>query len=308
MSQMTPYFEGSVARDEIDNLGHMNMQFYGIKAAIATHRIIDALGLGAAVLEEMKACVLIPESHTRFYNEQLEGAPLVVQGGVLSADRDGITFYLEMLNSDSGEVATTHVNVVRLYDLPTRTPIAFNEDTVSRAGKLTVDWPERGQPRSLPLDPLPTDLTLAELQRRGVVPRTDAYTVRPQDCDEFGFMNLRQGQNITFAKRPRVQGKGGVPVYEQPGGQTLGLATLESRQILLAVPRLGDVIQTYSVNLLIERKTQKFGHWTFDIKTGKLLSMMRQLNLAFDIAARGSVAFPPAMRADLESNYHPDLA
>ena len=130
---MQIFYEGRVEPADIDNLGHMNMRVYGRKSAIATHALASRLGLDDARLASLGAIVQNHDNHTRFYREQLEGAALVVKGGVLSATPDLITAYFELSNATNGDLAATFTNSFRVADAETRAPRKMDDSVVQAA-------------------------------------------------------------------------------------------------------------------------------------------------------------------------------
>jgi acyl-CoA thioesterase FadM len=83
---------------------------------------------------------------------------------------------------------------------------------------------------------------------------------------------------------------------------------LESRNAMLETPRVGARIQSFSAEVQIARKTSYRHSWVFDVDSGALVCVSSTVNLAFDIGARKSIEIPDAVRARMESEYHPDLA
>ena len=306
--QMQRFYEGTVKSAQIDHLGHMNIRFYGIAAVVAAESLVAELGLESDVLVEMDAGPCISDAYTRFRREQLEGARLAVRGGVLAVDKDALIIYLEMINDESGEIAATYRQVIELVDLPTRKPVAFPDELVAEARERFVELPAHGRPRSLEWGPVRTDVTVEDLERRGV-PGFEAYSVEEGDCDKYGFLRLPGANDLPFLGRMhRPHGRGrGIPVVERPTGERLTSVTSETRHVLLVAPRVGDTIRTYSAHVQVERKIHQRGQWTFDAKTGSLLGVSNQVNLAFDLTARRSTDLPAEILEDFETDYHPDL-
>jgi hypothetical protein len=97
-----------------------------------------------------------------------------------------------------------------------------------------------------------------------------------------------------------------VPVFETEGGK-VGWATLESRGVVIELPRVGARIQSFGAEVELARKTSFRHHWVFDLDSGALLCSSSIVNLAFDIGARRAIEIPSAIREALEAQYHPDL-
>jgi acyl-CoA thioester hydrolase len=304
---MQTFHESRVEPADIDNLGHMNVRVYARKAAQATHALVASLGLDANALLQDGSIVQAYDNHVRFYKEQMEGAPLKVIAGVISAAPEAITVYLELLNAETGDRAATFNNVIRLEDPTTRASKPFADEIIQQALTHIVDWPDYGRPRSLPLEPVRTDITLQMMADKQVMVRLEPYTLDADDCDSHGFMNLQDGTSLAFAKLP-------IKIKQQRGSargwgdDNMAIATMESRQVLLATPKLGDTIVTRSAHLAVGDKTVHSVHWSFNEATGAPVSMISQIGLGFDLTERRARSFPPQMRAVFEESIYPELA
>jgi acyl-CoA thioesterase FadM len=304
---MQTFYEGRVEPADIDNLGHMNMRVYGRKSAIATHALAAHLGLDNARLDEVGAIVQNHDNHVRFYREQLEGNPLVVKGGVLSATPDLITAYFELSNADNGDLAATFTNSFRLADAQTRTPLTMDDSVIQAALDCIVDWPDRGRPRSIELGPVRTNIMLQDMADKHVFVRLDPYKIMPDECDAQGYMDISDGTPLAFAKLPIKfeRQKGDDRVW---GDEHVAMATIESRQYLIENPKEGETVVTRSTHIDVGLKTLHSIHWTFSQDTGRPLMMSAQIGLGFDLVERKSREFPPKMRAMLEENLHKEFA
>ncbi len=305
---MQRFYKGTVKPEHIDQLGHMSVPFYGLAAASAADALVGELGLGSNVLAGMSAGLWAADSYTRFYLEQVEGARLAIHGGILAAENTAVRIYLEMINDESGEIAATFRQVIGLVDLSSRRSLGFPHDLIAEAKERVVELPEHGRPRSLQWGPMRTDVTLEVLQERGVAAfRT--YVLEKDDCDEFGFLRLPSSHGLASVGplHARMRRSRGAGLHEQPSGRHMGQAAAEIRYVVLTPPRVGDTIRTYSAEVRLERKTDQWGQWTFDAKTGALLGVCNRVNIAFDLATRRSMEIPPDIREHLEANYHPDL-
>ena len=302
---MRIYAESRVEPAEIDNLGHMNVRVYARKAARGTLEMMAALGLGHDRLRDERAAVQIMDVHTRFYREQLEGAPLGVRGGVRQAGPERIDAYMEMFNRDTGDGAATFNHGVVLADGATRAPRAFSADVLEAAGAASVDWPENGRPRSLPIAPV-TPVSRDAAQAEGSFVRFPSYTVEPGECDGYGFMDISDAKTIALARMPiRIEMQ--HRVFDPAVAQRVAIATMESRHVMFRVPRLGEKVVSETRHADVTAKTVVFQHWSYNEDTGAPISLGLQFGLAFDLDKRRSAEFPPAMREALAANKRPDI-
>jgi acyl-CoA thioester hydrolase len=306
VAELRCLYEGSVADQEIDHLGHMNVRFYAKRALLATRALAAEFGFDAAACAEHGVVLSVPDTYTRHYREQLAGAKLIVMGGVLSAGESRLRLYHELVNAETGERAATFVQGVELCDRDTRTPRPFPSGLAESLQAVAVEWPEHGRPRSIDLDASPGALTLAEAQRRGMELRKPR-SLREDECDEMGYFESSHHQELAWSGIP-TDGRSQWPLYDDDAGRRLGWATMESSSTLLSTSRVGTRIQSFRAEVDIASKTSERRTWVFDLDTGTPICVSSTVNLAFDIGARRSIVIPDGLRASLDANHHPDLA
>jgi acyl-CoA thioester hydrolase len=297
--------EATVAEEEIDHLGHMNVRFYLEKALAASWALAAEHGVSPKACREMGASLELRDVFTRHYREQLGGAQLIVMGGVLAVQADGLRLYHELLNPERDERAATFVHEMKLRDLATRAPRPLPEMLAKSAGNARVEWPVHGRPRTLDLQRLPPVISLEEVRKRGLAVRAERL-VRSDECDAQGFFIASNYQDLVWGGDPGESRLAGVPVFETEGGK-FGWAVLESRGVVNELPRAGARIQSFGAEVELGRKTSFRHHWVFDVESGTPLCTSSILNLAFDLGARRAIEIPPALRETLEVNHHPDL-
>lgn len=308
--------EAPVGPDEIDSLGHMNMRYYGTRAAAAAQALFARWGWDAARLAKDGLVLVAQDCFNHYLKEQFDGATLVVDGGVCDVRADGLSLYLELVNDATGDKAATFITRPMLYDRATRTLQHFPKALLDSAEQAIVDVPPYGMPRSLDLAPPRTDARYEELKRRlggGMHPFSSRGEIRvpKEECDEFGFLNLSAAQDImfaAFAAAARAAGmKMGPPIEAGPDGRRIGWAMLENRQFLVATPKAGDPVMTLSAPTKLGSKTQHMRRWTFNTDTGALLSVIDGVSLALDLDARRATEIPAHMRAELEAQLLDEL-
>jgi acyl-CoA thioester hydrolase len=307
MAELRRLHEATVAEEEIDHLGHMNVRFYLEKAMRATRVLAAEHGIGEPACRPLGATLELRDVYTRHYREQLVGAPLAVLGGVLEVRRDGLRLYHELVNTERDERAATFVHEVRLRDRGTRAPLPLPEMVAKSAGHELVTWPEHGRPRSIDLGSPQSTPSLEEAQRRGLATRK-VRVVGEEECDAEGFFVATRYQDLVWGGEPAAGRSGwGPPVHALEGGGRFGWATLESRGVVHELPRAGVRIQSFGAEVALAHKTSLRHQWVFDRDRGTLLVQSSIVNLAFDLDARRAIAIPPRLREALETELHLDL-
>ncbi|MFW6092896.1 MAG: thioesterase family protein [Pseudomonadota bacterium] len=311
MSELHHLWESTVTPDQIDGLGHMNTRYYSINAQRASGRLLHELGMGSDYLESGPDVLGFPDVYIRYHNEQLEGAPLAVRGGVLDAHETSLRVYLELVNRATEAVAATFVQDVELQERGSRRPRRIPAEARARASAETVAIPGYAQPRTLSLDPPRTDVSMAALERRGLRLNAQPLLLTPEWCDEAGFLRI-DDSNTLFMVVHGIRRDANKPMrdnnFRTRDGLLLGWAMMESRQVQVRLPRQGESVVSYQAHTLIHDKVHSTTRWIFQAESGELCAVMQTVTLAFDIDARRPIPIPEAEREDLLASYHPDLA
>ncbi len=298
--------EATVGPDEIDHLGHMNVRFYAEKALYASRVLAERIGLPAAGGPGAGAVFELRESFTRHYREQMKGAHLVVRGGVLDVRSDGVRFYHELLNPAREERAATFVHEMGLCDSVSRAPRPLPESVAIEASRCLVDWPEHGRPRTIDLDREPRQLGLEEARKRGIAMR-EVRVLGADECTEDGFFPAVRYAELVWGGTPVPARDEWTPLQKLPDGTPFGWAILENRGILRRLPRAGDCVQSFGVEVSVGRKTSYRHSWVFDVDRGDVLCMNSTVDIAFDIERRRSIEIPETSRTRLTARCQPDL-
>lgn len=309
--------EAPVGPDEIDSLGHMNMRYYGTRAASATEALFARWGWDQKRLDEEGLILVAQDSFNHYLREQFAGATIHVDGGVCDVRADGLSVYLELVNPKTGDRAATFITRPVLYDRKTRTPKHFPKALLDQAEASMVDVPPYGMPRSIDLTPPRIDARYEDVKRRlSDTPHPFSgrgeIRVPAEECDQYGYLNLTCAQDIMFAVFAAAARKAGMkmgpPIEAGPDGRRIGWAMLENRQYLVKTPRSGDPITTLSAPIKLGAKTQQMRRWTFNTQTGELLGVIDGVSLALDLDARKAIDIPAYMRRELEAQLMDELA
>lgn len=314
--------EAPVGPEEIDNLGHMNMRYYSVRAAAATEALLASWGFGAEALKAQGLVLTYKDVFNHYMAEQFAGATLVVDGGVAEAGPDGITFYQEITNPKTGARAATFILKPVMQTRLDRQDAPLPKELVARAKEALIDLPAHAAPRTLSLATPNGGINFKELSHklagRGEWPNHMRVDVAiPADvCDDTGHMVLSGAQDIMMmsfqAMSKQFSGDADfrkrMPAFPVIDGKRIAWAMLENRQYLFSTPRVGDKIRMLSAPLRLGAKTQEMRRWTFNATTGALFAVIDGVSLAFDLEARRSLEIPPQLRREMEAQMLHDAA
>ena len=126
-------FRGVVYPWQLDQMGHMNVQFYTARFDEATWHYFAALGITPDYLREQRRAMMAVDQHTQYRKEVLAGALIVITSELVKLGRSSVRFRHSMRDAISGEeVATTELVGVHV-DAATRKPVPVPEDFTRRA-------------------------------------------------------------------------------------------------------------------------------------------------------------------------------
>ena len=305
--------ESTVAPEEIDSLGHMNVRYYMARMEQANRRLISELGLPQATQDN--AMLGRVDTYTRFRNEQFEGANLHTVGGILTLGEGGMQSYIEVRNPDTEQTAATFIVTTTLLARETRQAMPF--PAPANVPSETVEVPEYAQPRSLQLDAVNTEVDIETLDRLvpnveggGMMSGRRSTTVEPDDVDDSGWLRADiEVMFLPFMKMAQQSGTTqGPPVFHTEDGRRVGWAVMESRNMLFGQARLNDELAYFSADIGIAAKSRHSRRWAFNQNTGQLLGISDTVGLCIDLDARRAIEWPEELRKDIEAHQLPQLA
>lgn len=296
-------YRNSVQAWEIDQMGHMNVQFYVDKSAAALAVLSHYLKLGPDFTRRTGACLVPCQHHIRFLREQRPGAPLRITAGTLAAGPERLRIYQEMTNAASQEVAATFTLEAELVDLKTRATRPMPTTAQAAAQRLHVELPDYAAPRGLELYPPRPAPTLDEAEALGML-ATYHGVVSPAMCDNDGWLATRAYMGIVSDAVPNLL----VQIYGVDRSDSgVGGAALEYRFVYRRAPRAGDLITVRSAVKQVAARTYTFAHWLFDLSTGHALATAEVVAVMLDLQARRAIEIPAEIRTSLERHLVPGI-
>lgn len=293
MDRMIEVARNSVQTWEIDQMGHMNVQFYVDRALDGLAALAIHLGVGSRGDDRS---LVVREQHIRFLRERRSGSPYFLRAGVLGVSDDTLKVYQEMVDTGSGDVAATFTQDLELRERATQAPATLPPAVRDRAVTLQVTHPEYGRPRGLEMAAPRAALTLSGADAMGLVP-TFQGLVRPEQCDGDGWLDLRHFMGMVSNAIPNllVQTSGG----DRSRTPDVGGAALEYRFVYRRYPRAGDVAVLRSGLRQLGEKTYTWCHWLFDLESGEALASAEVVAISLDLQARKAIPVPETLRTQL---------
>jgi acyl-CoA thioester hydrolase len=271
MDGWTETYRGMVKAWECDTFGHFTVAYYFDRFAAASAAMRDALWDGPA------AGWRPVEYLARFLAELRSGDALHVESGVVESGEDFLRLAHKVINSATGETATTVEELLRRGSPAAEPP---------RRGVRAVEWEapkERG--------------TAIEIEREDGFVDSARDVVQAGEVDADGELALPDYVHRTSAGSLQLLNAVGLnSAYMRQARR--GFSTFE---ILLRLvppgPRTGGRLAIRSGLLHLGSSSLRMLHRVRDARTGRTVAWLRQSGVHFDLDARRSTPIPAELRA-----------
>lgn len=280
-------WRGGVNTWECDEMGHMNVRFYVVKAVEGLAALAALIGMPDAFCADANSTLLVREQHIRFLKEAHAGAALHMVGGVVEMGESEARLVQLLIHSNSGEIAASFQTVV--VHATAREGIAFPwpQRARDRAAALTMAVPEKARSRSVGLDPVEPSGSLARAEALGLM-RIGLGAISPQECDVFGRMRpelfigrVSDGIGALVGPMRAIIAEHAPNKPARTGG-----AVLEYRLVQMGWPRAGERFELRSGLVGADARTMRMVHWMLDPETGKVWGTSEAVAVTFDLDAR----------------------
>ena len=262
-------WQGTVNAWECDEMGHMNVRFYGAK-------IEEAL---TGLLADQSAPIApVAAHHIRYLRECRAGTPLRILGGALTRGR-APRLYFEVQDSSSLQPRASFVT--RLHDAADLPP------------GPCIDMPAHGAPRGLPDTSPRANPSLADADQAGLVEITRTI-IQPHQIDATGA--VRPHQVIGMISDGVASLMRRINPERGQHDSNLGGAALEQRVFIRAQARAGDPVTVRSGIVEAGEKTMRIVHWLLNRRTGEAFATSEVIAVTFDLTARRAVPLPEEAR------------
>lgn len=296
-------WRGGVASWECDQMGHLNVGFYVGKSLEALAGLAAELGMPAAFAPAAESTLVVREQHIRFLREARPGTPLTMTGGVVDIGETEARLLL-LMRHPSGELAASFQTVVAHVTPRDGRAFSWPERVRARAKSLAVEVPDGAAPRSIGLEPVETQASLARADALGLK-RTGLGVVLAGDCDAFGRMRTDGFMHRLSDAVPHVFA-GRRPGNAEGEGK-IGGAALEYRLIHHAWPRAGDRLELRSGSAGGDARFRRLVHWLLDPETGRPWGSAQAIAVSFDLETRKIIALDGEELARVEADAVPGL-
>ena len=281
-------YRNSVQSWEIDQMGHMNVQFYFEKALQGCVVLWNKLGINGQAVELGNTDLSLARAHIRFLKEQKPGAPFFMKAGIVEFGDTEVKLYLEMIETITQQPVAAF-NFQFLWTIKPSVEVKQNFSKVFE--DLKVDIPSYGQTRGLSLEKEPL-LSLSQASQKNMIDSFEAVILLRQ-CDNRSKIKPSAYMGIVSDSTPHLLAYTGT--IDENGMTNIGSAALEYKFDFFEYVPLGAHLKTKSGVQSLSNKTFVWQHWIFNVETGNPVALASAVAVTMDLEARKSIPIPPEM-------------
>ncbi len=285
---MITVYRNSVQSWEIDQMGHMNVQFYFEKALQGCVVLWNKLGINEKPVELGNIHLSLARAHIRFLKEQKPGSPFFLKMGIVQLGDTEVKLYLEMIETIT-EQPCAAFNFQFLWE--GNPPEIMKKNFSKVFEELRVDIPSYGQPRGLSLQK--EDLFyLSQASKKNMIDSFEAVILLRQ-CDNMYRIKPSAYMGVVSDSTPHLLAYTGT--IDENGMTNVGSAALEYKFDFFEYVPLGTHLKIKSGIQSMSNKTFVWKHWIFNVETGKPAAVASAVAVTMDLKARKSIPIPPKM-------------
>lgn len=285
-------------------MGHLNVGFYVAKSMEALAGLAAELGMPRVFAPAAEATLIVREQHVRFLKEARPGAALSMTGGVLEMSETDARFSF-LLHHHDGALAAAFQTVVAHATAGEGRSFPWPDRVRARAGQLMTQVPDGAGSRSIGLDPVASQASLARAEQLGLR-RTGLGVVDPSHCDAFGRLRTEGFMHRLSDAIPNLFA-GRRPGNVDDGPPKVGGAAVEYRLVHHAWPRAGDRLEMRSGSAGGDARIRRLVHWMLDPDTGRAWASAEAIAVSFDLQTRKLITLSDDELARAEADAVPGL-
>ena len=292
MENLTIY-KNSVQAHEIDNLGHMNVQYY-VKHCIDSYKLNFRINDLISNNENLENNLFLEKINIRYLNEQRLGTPFLINFYVSRIESDKIIVFQEMENLETTKISATFILVFKIKIQKELIKNKFESFLIEHPYKFKK-VPLYGEIKGL-LNIRDLKLDYFELQNYPKIFDTFCGLANAKNNFISKYLDASDYMGIVSAAVPNLLLKSNHSVFET----NIGGAAVEYEFFFNKFVEPNTSIKLFSGLRNIKNKTYTWSHWLVDIENKKVLAIANSVIVAMDLKNRKSVQIPYKMKASLE--------
>ena len=285
-------YKNSVETYEIDNMGHMNVQFYVQHALNACELFFRDENL-IQPRQSFNRIFKLEKLFIRYLREQTLGVPFSISVNYLSVDLNEIVIFLKMKNLLINDVSAAFVFSFRLPRLEQKKKRIIST-LIRKLSSSPLNVPLYGEKKGLS-GLTPMDLNYSEIKR---LPKLlDPYygmvtSKSPSIAEELSAADY---MGIISKAVPHLLLQGDHSIAET----NIGGAALEYEFRFKKFVSSGSGVFMKSGLRRINAKTYTWTHWLIEAATNEVLAVADSVIITMDLRTRKAIQMPKRMREEL---------
>ena len=283
MSNWTETYRGVVNPWECDVTEHLTVAYYFERFSDAALLSMEAAGLGPGYMAEHGRGTATVSCDVRYQSEFRAGDVLHIESGILAVGDKTVRIAHRVINSATGEVATTLDQTSVHFDMTQRKSLPFSDEQRTRleAMKVTWDVPEPEQREDPANEANFVDSSLDH--------------AKPQEIDlngHVGFQFYVHRFSAAMAQALNAMGLTSAYMHEH----RRGFSTFEFQLKFFKELHAGDIVAVRSGIMHLGGSSVRMLHRMRNARTGEPVAQLSQFGVNLDLDARRPARLPDDVR------------
>jgi len=286
-------YKNSVQLHEIDNLGHMNVQYYlkhCIDSCILNFKINNLIS-NHSNIEEL---FFLEKVTIRYLNEQRLGAPFSINFYISKIEKDKILVLQEMENLETKKISSAFLISLKIRKQIKIIKNKFENFLINYPYKFKIAPPYAEIKGLLDIDKL--KFSYEKLLNYPKIFNTFCGIAKKKDYNNLDTLDAADYMGIVSAAVPNLLMMSNHSISKT----NIGGAAVEYEFYFYEFVKPGTCIKLLSGLRNIKNKTYTWSHWIIDINKEKILAEANAVIVTMDLKKRKSVQIPNKMKVALE--------
>ena len=286
-------YKNSVQLHEIDNLGHMNVQYYlkhCLDSCILNFKINNLISYNSNKEESF----VLEKVNIRYLNEQRLGAPFSINFYISKIENDKILILQEMENLETKKISSTFILSFKIRKQIKMIKNKFDNFLMDYPNKFKIA-PSYAEIRGL-LNINKLKLSYEKLLDYPKIFNTFCGIAKNKDSNNSETLDAADYMGIVSASVPNLLMMSNHSISKT----NIGGAAVEYEFYFNEFVKTGTCIKLLSGLRNIKNKTYTWSHWLIDIDKEKILAEANAVIVTMDLKKRKSVQIPNKMKVALE--------
>ena len=293
MGNLDIVYKSSVEQHEIDNLGHMNVQFYVLHSIQACELFFKKNNL-IKWSQTLDSQMILDTINIRYLREQTLAIPFEISANFTNITNLKVEVFLEMINSITKGISATFLLKFKFDSNQNDISKLFLEVKENFSGKY-ISIPDHGRKKGL-LSLPKLNLNYKEINQIPNALVSFCGLAFKKNCSEVNILNAADYMGVVSSGVPHLLLKGGHSIQETG----IGGAAIEYEFRFNKFVKQGTGLLLKSGLRSIAEKTYIWTHWLIELGTNSLIATADSVIITMDLKSRKSVPIPEKMRVKLK--------